>query len=94
MTRKKSLQQAIRDKVDPNIIVDFAIEILSNKTGSAKDRMWAAEFLADRGWGKPSLSVQISDETTPTEIPNLTKTQSTAVLRAYFQSQYSRDLVS
>lgn len=36
------------------------LEVLRDRRAEAGDRLKAAEFLADRGWGKPSASINFN----------------------------------
>lgn len=52
-----SLAAAVRDMVDPEEIAEFATRIMRDEQLPISERWKAAEFLSDRGWGKPVAPV-------------------------------------
>ena len=59
--RKKGFAARVRELVSPDEIIGVAKEILFDVDANKKDRIAAAIFLTDRGWGKAEQRVEISD---------------------------------
>ena len=59
--RPKGLSRRVRELVgdDGHEIAEFMFGVLSNKTERTADRMEAAKWLADRGFGKAALVVDV-----------------------------------
>ena len=62
--RPKGLARKIRAEVgdDAEEIVCFMLMILRDQKASYKERMQAATWLADRGYGKPTQSLELTGE--------------------------------
>jgi hypothetical protein len=58
--RPKSLQRRVRELVgeDGDRIVAYMVSVLDDPAAPRRDRMQAAEWLADRGWGRAVQSVE------------------------------------
>lgn len=56
---RHALAYAIRRITNPDEIARFAYDVFSSPRRSIKLRVWAAEFLADRGWGRPVQQVEL-----------------------------------
>lgn len=41
-------------------LVEFAVKVLRDPTATERNRAWAADWLSDRGFGKPQQEVAIS----------------------------------
>ena len=52
-----SFAEAVRERVDPEVLITRALEILDG--ADKKLALQAAKFLADRGWGKPIETVKL-----------------------------------
>ena len=63
--RPKGLSRRVRELVgdDGHAIADFMFRVLSDETERTADRMEAAKWLADRGFGKAALVVDVSPVT-------------------------------
>ena len=55
------LAEYIRRKVEPQQLVDVALSIAENTEAADKDRITAVKFLADHGWSKPVVSVEVGE---------------------------------
>lgn len=69
--RPKGLERRVRELVDFDQIIlamrDIALAQGPNGAGASKrDRIAAAQFLADRGYGKPKFNLEITDGNEPT----------------------------
>jgi len=63
--RPKGLSRRVRELVgeDGHAIAEFMFIVLSDETERTADRMEAAKWLADRGFGKAALVVDVSPVT-------------------------------
>lgn len=61
--RPKGLAKRVRELVgnDGETLAEFMLEILNNPAEKTKERMDAATWLADRGWGKAAQHAPIDD---------------------------------
>jgi hypothetical protein len=55
--RPKGFASRVRELVGVDSIVKFALEMMRNTEVPPRDRLAAAVFLTDRGWGKPSQTI-------------------------------------
>lgn len=62
--RPKGLAKRVRDQVgsDGEPLVVLMLAIVYNEKESTRDRMDAAKWLADRGWGKAPVFAPIEDD--------------------------------
>ena len=57
--RDKGLVAYIKDQtLNGTELVDFVLSVLRDRNESTRHRLQAAEWLADRGFGRPALSVE------------------------------------
>jgi hypothetical protein len=63
--RAKGFERRVRDLVDPDQIIKFALNVMINGKETTKDQLAAARFLAERGWGKPRQTVEVVEVTPP-----------------------------
>jgi len=61
--RPKGLARRVRELVggDGETITHFMLDVLKNEEAEMRDRMEAAKWLADRGWGKAANHAPIED---------------------------------
>lgn len=59
----QGLAEYIRRKVEPQTLVDVAISIAESMESAARDRLQAVKFLADHGWSKPVMTVDVTEST-------------------------------
>ena len=59
--RPKGLARRVRDLVgdDGAVIADYMLAVMRDDRERTRDRLEAARFLADRGWGKPVQAVEL-----------------------------------
>lgn len=60
--RPKGFAARVRELVEPDEIIGFALEIARNPGAKDADRISAFNFLADRGWGKAQQFIEMSGE--------------------------------
>jgi len=63
--RPKGFASRVRQLVNPDMIIEFALGVVLNESEETRDRISAAKFLADRGWGKPVQTVEVSEVEAP-----------------------------
>ena len=59
--RPKGLARRVRELVGDNgaVIADFMLGVMLDDRERTRDRLDAARFLADRGWGKPVQALDV-----------------------------------
>lgn len=67
-----ALAEYIRANVKPAELVVVALGIAQNEQAPEKDRLTAVKFLADHGWSKPVVKVEVDPTTKPLDLSNLT----------------------
>lgn len=83
--RPKGLARRVRELVgnDGHVVVDYMLEVLNDKTAPRRDRMVAAAWLADRGFGK-AVNVALIEDTGRHPLLDLSKL-STSRLELYLE---------
>jgi hypothetical protein len=59
--RPKGLSRRVRELVgnDGELIIDYMVKVLCDETARPADRLEAAKWLADRGFGKAPMAVEV-----------------------------------
>lgn len=69
--RPKGIARQVRDRLgqvahegeDPSAaLIDFFADVMANPANSVRDRMYAGNWLAERGWGKAPMFAPIEDD--------------------------------
>lgn len=55
-----ALSERIREKVDPDELIQIALELARDENAFSRDRMAAVSFLAERGWVKPPQTLAVA----------------------------------
>lgn len=75
-----ALAEYIRANVEPKKLADVAISIMENVNAEDKDRLTATKFLADHGWSKPAVAIEI-DKPQPLDLSTMTTEELTVLER-------------
>jgi hypothetical protein len=54
-----ALAEVIREKVDPQQLIDVALAVMADQKSPASVKLQAASFLAERGWQRPTQSHEL-----------------------------------
>ena len=75
--------ERVREKVDPDIVIDAALKILRTAEKES-DRLAAATFLRDSGWVKPpvQLSIEAHGQVQSYSLAHLTMSEQSEILSA------------
>jgi hypothetical protein len=80
----------IRRNVEPAELVQIAIGIAKDVDAARKDRISALKFLADYGWSKPKVEVDMTTGK-PIDLSKLTDTQLEALAAAVLAAPSDED---
>lgn len=60
---RERLGAVAREDEDPSaVLIDFFADVVADTTNSTRDRMYAANWLAERGWGKAPQFAPMEEE--------------------------------
>src|SRR5688572_11005800 len=90
--RPRGLAARVREIVDVDELVNFALNLLRDERASMRDRCWAVDFLADRGFGKPTQTMDLRAELRAYALPPTWPSMSPAERRAYLDQVQARAL--
>lgn len=66
-----ALSEYIRANIEPREIAEIAIGIARRGSAEDKDRLAATKFLAEHGWSKPVVQLEVESTVVPLDLSGL-----------------------